>query len=213
MKLRVPDYEVIDSPEEVKARVKEMMKGGALTFETKQRTKNGKIIDVRVTTRIIELAGKKFVHLTGQDITEQKKLRDQLRENEKKYRSLFSSMSEGVYLHEIVYDETGKAVDYTILEVNSAYETLTGIKRENAIGKRAIEVYETKEPPYLDIYAKVAESGEPTTFEAYFPPLRKQFRIAVFLPVKGQFATIFTDTTSTTTVASIHRRGTNYAQQ
>ena len=41
-----------------------------------------------------------------------------LRGSEEIYRSLYSSMSEGVSLHEIIYNESGEAVDYKILDVN-----------------------------------------------------------------------------------------------
>jgi len=72
---------------------------------------------------------------------------------------------------------------------------ITGIRREEAIGKKASEIYGDQEAPYMDAYTKVAESGEPTWFETYFPPLKKQFSISVFSPVKGKFATVFTDIT------------------
>jgi len=139
-------------------------------------------------------------NLTGfvtiiEDVTERKQLEDKLRASEEKYRSLFSEMDEGFALHKVVYDESGKAVDYIIVDVNPAYEFLTGIKREDAIGKKASKLYWTDEPPHLDVFAKVAESGEPTTFETYFQPLNKYFSIAVFSPAKGKFATMFTDVT------------------
>jgi PAS domain S-box-containing protein len=47
--------------------------------------------------------------------------------------------------------------------------------------------------PFLDLYAKVAVSGEPATFEALFSPLDRHFAVSVCSPRKGQFATAFTD--------------------
>jgi PAS domain S-box-containing protein len=130
-----------------------------------------------------------------EDITERKKAEDSLRESEKKYHSLHSSMSEGVALHEITYDGLGKAVDYIILDVNPAFESIIGIKKEKAVGSKASELYETGKPPYLEIYAEVAASGKPTSFETYFPPMRKHFSISVFSPARGKFATVFYDIT------------------
>jgi PAS domain S-box-containing protein len=129
------------------------------------------------------------------DITEHKNLEQKLLASEKKYRSLFYSMNEGVCLHKLVYDASGKAVDYIILDANSVYEDITGIKREDAIGKRASKLYGVKEAPYLEIYAKVAETGEPTALATYFAPMEKYFSISVFSPAKGKFATVFTDIT------------------
>jgi light-regulated signal transduction histidine kinase (bacteriophytochrome) len=61
------------------------------------------------------------------------------------------------------------------------------------VGKRATEVYGTTEAPFLEIYARVAFSGKPEIFEAYFPPMRKYFAISAFSPARGQFATVFQD--------------------
>ena len=38
--------------------------------------------------------------------------------------SLIATMNEGICLHEIVEDESGQAVDYRIIDVNKAYETI-----------------------------------------------------------------------------------------
>lgn len=110
-----------------------------------------------------------------------------------KFQSLFSSMQEGVYLHEMVYNEHGEAINYRITEANPASEKHLAIKPEMAVGKLATELYETEQPPLLETYAKVSETGNPFTFEQYFEPLKKQFLISVFSPEKGKFATIFSD--------------------
>lgn len=131
----------------------------------------------------------------GTDITEWKRTEEALRENEKKYRLLFETMNEGVCLHEIIYDETGEAIDYKIIDVNPSYEFITGLKKERAIGSNASELYGIGEPPFLDIYAKVADTGEPTTFVIFSPSMEKYFNISVISPDKGKFATVFTDLT------------------
>lgn len=137
------------------------------------------------------------VMATFVDITAQKNLQQKLRDSEKKYYSLFYAMNEGVCLHEVIYDDAGKAVDYVILDANGAFEKIVGIKREDAIGKRASTLYGLTPAPYLDVYARVAETGEPTSFVTYFAPMDKHFSISVFSPFKGTFATVFTDITET----------------
>ena len=69
------------------------------------------------------------------------------------------TMNEGVCLHEIIYDESGKGVDYKILDINPAYEQITGLTRAKAIGKTASELYRTGTPPYFDIYERVDSLG------------------------------------------------------
>jgi two-component system, cell cycle sensor histidine kinase and response regulator CckA len=114
---------------------------------------------------------------------------------EEQHRSLYASMNESFALHEIVLDALGNAEDYRILEVNPAFERITGIPRERAIGILASELYGIGWPPYLDVYAKVAATGEPLSFDAYFPPMDKHFIISVFSPGKNRFATVATDIT------------------
>lgn len=106
---------------------------------------------------------------------------------------VFDNMLEGVAIHEIVYDLSNKAIDYVIIDVNPAYENITGFKREKVLGKKASAIYNADIPPYIDIYSKVAMTGEPEHFETYFKPMDKYFRIVVTSPEKGKFATIFED--------------------
>ena len=51
-----------------------------------------------------------------------------LRQREQRYRSLFNGMTEGFALHEIICDPSGKPVDYRFLDINPAFERLTGLK-------------------------------------------------------------------------------------
>lgn len=120
---------------------------------------------------------------------------DALRISEQRFRSLFESMSDGAALHEIVYDASGAAVDYRILDANPAFERHTGIAIEAIRGRLATQVYGAPAAPYLQQYAAVAEGGEPYTFETFFPPMHRHFRITAFSPRRGQFATLFSDIT------------------
>ena len=118
----------------------------------------------------------------------------ELSESERRFRTLFESMIEGVALHELVY-EGEQAVDYRILEVNAAFEAQTGLSAGAVQGRLASELYGTGEAPYLDEYASVVESGHSISFETYFAPLDRRFRIGVMGPAPGHFATIFEDVT------------------
>ncbi|PUB88889.1 MAG: hypothetical protein DBP00_04495, partial [gamma proteobacterium symbiont of Ctena orbiculata] len=129
------------------------------------------------------------------DISELKKTEEQLRQSEERFRSLIQNMIEGIALHELVYDEAGQVIDYKILDVNPMYEQHTGLSREQVIGKNATDAYGVDTPPYIDIYAKVVETGEPSDFEVCFKPLEKYFHVSCFCPLPGQFATVFENIT------------------
>jgi len=127
------------------------------------------------------------------EVDTREKVQSELSGSEEKFHSLYQVMAESVCLHEVIYNTAGKAIDYRILDVNPKYEEITGLTAEKAAGTLASELYGTGDPPYLELYAKVADSREPTYFETYFPPMDKHFGISVSSPAKGQFATIFTD--------------------
>jgi len=133
---------------------------------------------------------------SNRDITERKRAEQALRESEERLRKLYSAMSEGLALHQIVCNDSGKAVDYRIVDVNPAFEAITGISRANAVGRLASELYGTGAAPYIDTYAKVAETGVPAEFETEFMPMAKCFHISVFSPGRGVFATVFSDITA-----------------
>ena len=59
------------------------------------------------------------------------------KEEEKKYSNLFSTMSEGFAVHEIITDDRGKPVDYRYLSINPAFERYTGLKASEAAGKNS----------------------------------------------------------------------------
>lgn len=140
------------------------------------------------------------------DITERKKAEEALLESEKKLQSLYNSMTELMVLHEVIYDTSGKAIDYRILDCNPAFTLITGIQRDKAIGALASQLYGSGEAPYLDIYAHVTEIGEPTHFDTYFAPMNKHFSISVFSPGKGFFATVASDITDRKLVEEEHRK-------
>ena len=139
----------------------------------------------------------KIVRSVGmvQDITERKRAEKALIESETKYSALFSSMSEGVALHEIIYNINQEPTDYIIVDINQSYENITGLNKTEVIGQKASKLYGIDEPPYMDIYSHVAITGKPTQFETYFEPMEKYFNISVTSPEKGKFYTIFLDIT------------------
>jgi PAS domain S-box-containing protein len=130
-----------------------------------------------------------------QDISIQRRVQQRTRESEDRFRSLFAAMSEGMALHQVVFNASGRPADYRILDVNPAFEQQTGIKRGAVIGKLGTEAYGTPEAPYLDVYARVAKTRQPTSFESDFAPLGKRFRITVISPHPAHFATVFEDIT------------------
>ena len=107
-------------------------------------------------------------------------------------------MLDGFAYHRIVVDKAGKPVDYVFLEVNHAFEKMTGLKRERIIGKKVTEVLpgiEKDSADWIGVYGKVALTGEPVQFENHAGPLDKWYQVSAYCPEKGHFVALFEDIT------------------
>ena len=164
--------------------------------EVRQPCKDGSIIWVEISCKLrynelheIEVVG------VSRNIEKRKKIEQALRESEEKLSTLFGAMTEMVALHELVFNEQGDVVNYRITDCNNAFTGITGIKREDAVGKNATEVYKVEPAPYLEEYSRVALTGKAHEYTTYFEPMDKHFSISVVSPKKNHFATITTDIT------------------
>ncbi len=129
------------------------------------------------------------------DISQLKKTETALRDSEERYRSLFETMSEGFALHELITDELGRPCDYRFIEVNPAFEKLTGLKQSDIINKRILEILPDIEIKWLESYGRVALTGISEHFEEYSPELGRWYQVFAYSPTAGRFVTIFTDIT------------------
>ncbi|MFC1762406.1 PAS domain S-box protein [Planctomycetota bacterium] len=138
------------------------------------------------------------VVVSVQDITQLRQAYEMLQETEGRYKSLFENMQNGFALHEMVFDETGKPIDYIFLDVNEAFEKQTTLKRENIIGRKVTEVLpgiENDPADWIGTYGRVVLTGNSLSFENYSEPLKKWYSIVAYRPDDGLFAVVFIDIT------------------
>jgi len=120
---------------------------------------------------------------------------EKVKESEEKYRLLYESMDQGLALHEIITDENGNPVDYRFLDINDSYTRILGVTREMSIGKRIREVMPKVEQYWIDIFGKVALTGESNYYENYLETTGKYYSTYSYCPKKNQFAVLVTDIT------------------
>lgn len=127
------------------------------------------------------------------DITARKTAEEALKASEKRYAGLFNSIQEGFSLHEILTDDSGRPVDYRFLDVNPAFEAMTGLARSQWVGRRVKEILPGLEAHWIERYGRVALTGEPIHFEERAAELGQWFQIHAFSPQPGQFAVLSFD--------------------
>ena len=77
-KLSLSDIDPVESPEEIQARIRKVLKDGKAEFEATHITKRGEIRHVCVITRVITISGQTAFHTIWQDITERKRIENKL---------------------------------------------------------------------------------------------------------------------------------------
>ncbi len=133
------------------------------------------------------------------DVTDRKKANEKIKESKEKYELLFNNMINGFSYQKILLDENGKPVDWVFLEVNKAFEKLTGYKRDRVLGRKASEVVDglkSMEIDWVGLYSRVALEGKSVRFEKYIETVKSWFSLYVYSPKKYYFAVIFQDITN-----------------
>lgn len=212
--VRAPRPELLYRPKEeiIGRRITEILPedvSNSLQFALKEAVESGQgeldySLDLPSGTRYFEATiSRKGENRPGQnrfvalvrDITDRIEAQLEQQKTEIRFFRLFQSMAEGVAIHRLLRNEHGDPVDYQLLEVNEAYTRHTGISREQAIGRRASELYGSGTPPFFREYLECLETSRPVTFESYFEPLKRYFKITAFPMGEDLFSTVFEDIT------------------
>ena len=121
-KLPISSYEATETSQEVRAHVEKVQREGRDEFETTMRTKRGKILDVLVNIRVVELSGRKVFHSIYRDITERKRADEALKEM-------------NIALANAMPGIARLGIDGRYVEVNDIYAGILGFRPDEMIGR------------------------------------------------------------------------------
>jgi PAS domain S-box-containing protein len=161
VKMSIQDVEANESPKKMLQHIKKIKQRGRDRFETRQRRKNGQVVDVEVVVK----------YMTGDDgrifafahnITRRKRNEEAIKQSEVRYRELADSITDPFF-----------AIDSNLRCTywNKASETLTGIKAKTAIGKHVFDVFSNDEPTRraVKVYREVIRTKKPRVFVNEYP--------------------------------------------
>lgn len=155
--LNVADFNTQYTAEQLRERFRSLI-GKSARFETMHRRKDGKMIDVEISTASVEIDGQYYFIASSRDITERKKVEQELRDSERKSRMLMDSAADAVF----VADPQTECWVY----VNDRFESLLGYSRAELL---ASNIYDYVTPAFRDIYRErfrsIAQSGGVSTRE------------------------------------------------
>ncbi len=177
--------------DEIKAKMQQAVTNQQRRFHFQHRLANGAVRDVVVHSSPVVIAGRQLLYSIVTDETRQKRAVEELRQSEKLYRSLFENMLNG-FAHCRMLFENGVPHDFIYLNVNSAFERLTGLK--NVVGKKVSDIIpgiQKTDHDLIKIYGRVASTRTPERFEFYLKALNAWFDVSVYSPHPGDFIAIF----------------------
>ena len=118
---------------------KNISDGNEKPYESVALRKNEQEFPVRIEARNVPYKGKNVRITEFRDITEQKQTEAAHWESQLNFKALFEKGPIGVAYHQMIYNESGKPVDYFFLDANRSYQKITGV---NPVGKRATEAFQ-----------------------------------------------------------------------
>jgi PAS domain S-box-containing protein len=129
------------------------------------------------------------------DITSRVTQQQQQAQMGTKQRMLFESMSEAFALHQIITNDKNEPVDYVYLDVNTAFERMTNLRRDQIIGHTLLEVMPQTEPFWIKEFGEIALNGGTADLVNFARELNRYYQVRVYSPEPRHFAVIFTDIT------------------
>jgi len=173
----------------------ELMKAGKIddyVLEKRYKKKDGTLLTANLSVKCVRAADGKVNYVVAliENITERKRTELELSASEATYRSLFDNLLNGVS-HCRMFFRDGIPVDYEFIAVNHGFERTSGLK--DVVGRKMSEIipgYCEDNQDSLQVFGKVALTGEPAQWEHYLAALDRWFSFSIYSPAQGEFVVV-----------------------
>lgn len=129
-------------------------------------------------------------------------------QQELKYKQIINNLGDGFAYHKVVLDQ-GKPVDYIIVEVNQAFQRMTGLDGIDILGKKISEIIPEVGEDSLDWVVgcgKIVFTGQSMRSDYYSNSLKKWLLIDAFSYEMGYFAVVIQDITEQRRLLEEHKK-------
>lgn len=148
-----------------------------------------------LSTNLFEMADRKRVLLTLDDITAQKRAEVAAAASEGEYRALIAGMSSALAVYEAVLGGEEFPVDFRCLSANPAFRALAGAERGDLVGRSVSEIFPGATGEWIGLMDHVATSGQPFQTEIADADQGVAWEVRAFSPANGVVATLVNDIT------------------
>jgi len=166
-KLRIPDLDVVESAAETSRHVKKIAVTHMDVFETKQRTKNGAILDLEVRSSPVRLGEKTFLLAVWRDITARKQMENVLAQKERLLRNVGDSVPDGA-VYRLIQTRDGRThFEYVSAGFALLFELTEGVMVRDATSLYAMAHPDDRDDA-LNAQKRSAETLTPFRHECRF---------------------------------------------
>ena len=177
--MKLDDLEVQESPGQIKRHIEKIIKKGSDRFETKHRRKDGRILDIEVSTQFCDFDKDKFLFSFFRDITPRKQAEAEAYLAHQELRAAFNAIHENMNIVDLEFNLVH--VNETLLRNfdlpgaehvigRKCFEALKG--REGICPDCAVtEVYRTKTPVHRVTTSEDEASTGGRRFEIFAYPI------------------------------------------
>ena len=97
LQLSLPVIQAELDPEQIRARMTQLLAAGGASFETRHRRKDGSEFDVQINVRPVELHGRALIVAVWRDITDRRRMEEALRVSRDRLAQAISGSSDGLW--------------------------------------------------------------------------------------------------------------------
>jgi two-component system, sensor histidine kinase len=183
-------------------------------FEHVHISKSGLEIPVEISVHRFEWNGRRMFVSLVKDITERKRAEKKMSESRQKYQSLFMNLLDTFALLQIVNNEHDETVDFVITEVNTAFESMFNLTREQAVGRLCSVLFPKFSRHFASLVRKkqISQLDRLRIEEYYSYELNRWFTISGYEAKPGYYAVIVSEITERKQTEESYKRAKEAAE-